>query len=944
MHRFLGDRYAVEREVGAGGMATVYVAEDRKHGRRVAIKVLRPELAVTLGAERFLREIEIAARLQHPHILPLYDSGSADGLLFYVMPFVEGESLAVRLAREGPLPLRDACRIAAEVAGALDYAHRQGFIHRDIKPGNILLSEGHAVVADFGIARALSAAAGTGSTLGGVAVGTPAYMSPEQASAETDEIDGRTDIYALGCVLFEMLTGKPPFQGADYKAILAQVLTTKVPSVSESRPEVPPVLEQAIVQALAKEPEERYATASEFREALERPITGDVAALPRWRRYSLQAVVVVLLVALAAVWWLRPLPLASSVATDAQVIAVLPFTTSGPEVDLLGEGMVDLLSTNLNGVGGVRTVDPRTVLGRWRRRAENGIVDHDGALAIGRDVNAGSVLTGSVVSAGADVRLTAELYAVTGEQLARVSLDGSADNVLALVDSLSLEVMREIWRSQEPIPDFRVSGITTGSLDAVREYLEGMQHYRRSEWDSAITHFGTAVEHDSTFALALFGLSSSYGWSAGIGSSEWQDYAAAAARHSERLPTRVRSLLVGNQLHAQGRFAALDTMRAYVTRFPNDPEGWFLLADVQYHAQGLIGLPFDELLAPFDQVFAMDSSLSPAVIHPLELSLLYTDSARFHRYLNMLEPEVAAREQYGAVGRLLWRGEPAGAEDVARVIEYQPAASFVVYQLPRVTDRIAADTVLAAFEVIQSRAPDYAGRMVQARLGTLLRGGRFRDTRVLLDSLWSVDPIKAAYLELNLAMAAYPHWSGGERALETLEEQGLDPSKTAFPRAFYALSRGDAAAALEALAQVDTTSADPALRELLNASRAWTRLLEGDTAQALDEMRGALMAAGYSPVALQYSGPIRYGFATALASRPATRDEGIRRLENDWFAWGFSPFLDLTLGEFKEAAGDLEGAGLSYATFIRLWKHADSELQQLVQYARLRLELLTGES
>ncbi|HMC18012.1 MAG TPA: serine/threonine-protein kinase, partial [Gemmatimonadales bacterium] len=270
LHAALGDRYRVEREVGAGGMAIVFLATDVKHQRPVAIKVLRPELAAAVGHERFLREIEIAAKLQHPHILPVYDSGQADGMLYYVMPFVEGESLRDRLSRGGPLPHAEAARIAREVADALAYAHRQGIVHRDIKPANILLSQGHAVVADFGVARAVSASAARSElTQTGMAVGTPTYMSPEQALGETN-LDGRTDVYALGVVLYEMLAGSPPFEGATPQSIVAQALSRKAPPLAHDALGLEPVIERA----LAREPGDRFTTADELGGALDALLSG----------------------------------------------------------------------------------------------------------------------------------------------------------------------------------------------------------------------------------------------------------------------------------------------------------------------------------------------------------------------------------------------------------------------------------------------------------------------------------------------------------------------------------------------------------------------------------------------------------------------------------------------------------------------------------------------
>src|SRR5437773_3596144 len=256
----LSDRYEIDREIGAGGMATVYLARDVKHHRHVALKVLNPELGAILGVERFLAEIRVTANLQHPNLLPLFDSGEADGLLFYVMPFVEGESLRARLERENQLPVDEAVRIAVAVANALDYAHCHGVIHRYLKPENILLQHGQPVVADFGIALAVSKAGGARITQTGLSLGTPQYMSPEQATGDR-VIDGRADIYSLGAVLYEMLTGDPPHTGSTAQAIIAKVITDKPRSLRLGRESVPPHVEAAVDCALAKLPADRFATA-----------------------------------------------------------------------------------------------------------------------------------------------------------------------------------------------------------------------------------------------------------------------------------------------------------------------------------------------------------------------------------------------------------------------------------------------------------------------------------------------------------------------------------------------------------------------------------------------------------------------------------------------------------------------------------------------------------
>ena len=273
--------YQIEREIGQGGMATVYLAHDVRHDRKVALKVLRPELSAILGGERFLHEIRTTANLQHPHILPLHDSGEADGIVYYVMPFVQGESLRGRLNREKQLPVEDAIRIAREVADALDYAHRQGVVHRDIKPENILLHDGRAQVADFGIALAVSSAGGgTRMTDTGMSLGTPHYMSPEQAMGER-EISAKSDIYALGCVLYEMLVGEPPFTGPTAQAIIARVVTEEPRSLKIQRRSIPPHVEAVTRKALEKLPADRFASAAQFAAALSNP---DVLQLPAARR------------------------------------------------------------------------------------------------------------------------------------------------------------------------------------------------------------------------------------------------------------------------------------------------------------------------------------------------------------------------------------------------------------------------------------------------------------------------------------------------------------------------------------------------------------------------------------------------------------------------------------------------------------------------------------
>ena len=367
----MADRYRIERELGQGGMATVYLADDLRHRRKVAVKVLRPELAAVIGAERFLKEIETTAALQHPHILPLFDSGEVNGTVFYVMPYVEGESLRDRLDREKQLPVSDAVRIATEVASALDYAHRHGVIHRDIKPENILLHDGSALVADFGIALAASTAGGTRMTETGMSLGTPHYMSPEQAMGER-EIGPRSDVYALGCVTYEMLVGEPPFTGPTAQAIVAKVMTTEATPVAELRKTVPDEVDAAVSTALQKLPADRFPTAAAFADALAGKgvslSTGRRASQPRaQRRPALTALAwagwgVAAVVAGALLWQLRPQPTpVSRFAVDLPGAGALGLSMLGTHLAVSRDGGT-LVYTGSDSGGGKLWVKRRDAL------------------------------------------------------------------------------------------------------------------------------------------------------------------------------------------------------------------------------------------------------------------------------------------------------------------------------------------------------------------------------------------------------------------------------------------------------------------------------------------------------------------------------------------------------------------------------------------------------
>jgi serine/threonine-protein kinase len=446
----LAERYTIQQELGRGGMAIVYLAHDVRHDRSVALKIMLPEIAATLGSERFLREIQIVAKLAHPNILPLYDSGEADGLLFYVMPYVPGEALRSRLDRERQLPIEDALRITREVVDALAFAHAMGVVHRDIKPENILLQAGHAVVSDFGIARAVSASSEDRLTMTGMAIGSPAYMSPEQ-SAGDQPIDGRADIYSLGCVLYELLVGQTPFTGLTPQALIARHTLEAVPLPHIVRQTIAPELEAVILRALAKSPADRFHTAAAFGEALDAVATGrtvpSFAALSRpaprrWSRGRLAALLgggAILAAALLGVWLLRPgraRPLAGG-ESDPRTVAILYFADESPggTLSAVADGLTEDLIEQLSPVRPLRVI------------SRNGVAPYRGTTvsrdSIARALRAGTVVDGSVTRAGDSVRIALRLAdGPSGVDFARASLVFPLAGVMGARDSVASDVAR----------------------------------------------------------------------------------------------------------------------------------------------------------------------------------------------------------------------------------------------------------------------------------------------------------------------------------------------------------------------------------------------------------------------------------------------------------------------------------------------------------------------
>lgn len=959
--RAIGDRYTLDRQIGEGGMATVYRAEDLKHHRAVAIKVLRPELAQTIGTERFLREIELAAKLQHPHIVPVYDSGAVDGILFYVMPYIEGESLRDRLTRSGALPLQEAIRLNREAASALQYAHQHGIVHRDIKPENIMLSGGHAVVADFGIARAAAPSGDATRLTGmGIAIGTPAYMSTEQATA--DEVDARSDQYSLACVFFEMATGRAAFTGKSVQALLASHITGPRPKLAQARDnvasaDISDAIDAVVARALSPDRDQRYPDIMAFSDALEQAAQRGGGGL-RLRWWMGVAAALIALVAGGGAWFLRGTT--TGVKAGAERIAILPFSVTGGGDAAMAEGMVNLLTTNLGTVKEIQTVDPQTVFVNWRKRGGAAGVDLQGALSIARATKASAAMLGSITYAGSRTRLVATIYGLDGSELGQAQTEGASDSVLALVDDLSARLVREIWRSREPVPSLNVAGVTTGSLPALRAYLEGEQFYRRARWDSAQAAFTRAVQADSTFALAQYRLAMAYGWGGGYNNQIATKASIAAGRYSDKLPARLRTLVRAYRLFQDGNPAAADTMRAYLQQQPDDPDALYLLGESMFHSREIRPFPPESIQAPFERVLAIDSTLTPALIHPLELTLMYRDTVKYRRYFSLLraaaEPDVV---RTWAIAGQMMRERPEAVSDSALRIFLAGGGISTIGPLMLGNERMPDITPdeLAAFSARASQiGPTTGARGLQEMPlihgMTMIGLGRLTEARKQVDDLTKAKNQNAQFLAIVPAMSGL----GTQKELDEFKTRMSEVARVKEPNNPFvammattiALQAGDKAEAKRLLGpwlSRDTSKLDPQakmVRPLFEAQAGWLKIIEGDTVGGLKEMDAGLNKL-VNRFGWPFKDPLRMEYAVTLAHRPETRDRGIALLEYSSDSPLALPLSEFALGRIYEQNGRTQDAIDAYQTFTRLWSTADSSLQPRVQEAKDALARLTAE-
>ena len=955
----LAPRYLVRRELGAGGMAVVYLAEDARHGRQVAVKVLRPELAAALGPERFLREIRIAAGLRHPHVVPLYDSGEADGLLWYAMPWVEGESLRERLRRERQLPVDDALGIAREAADALAYAHGHGLVHRDVKPENILLEGGHALVADFGIARAVGGADTAQLTATGLAVGTPAYMSPEQSVGDA-AVDARSDVYALGCVLYEMLAGEPPFTGATPQAIVARRLSEPAPRIRHVRDAVPAHVEQALVTALARVPADRFRSAAAFRDALAGG--GGPAAAAGGRRRTLGIAAAAVAVALAGISIAVPriarqrgadLPVPAAAMVPG--VAVLPFRAVGADPALWHEGIVDLLSYNLDGLGQLRKIDPVAVFTGWRRMggSDTTALTAEDAREVGRRLGSRYVVTGNAVQIGTDVQLIAEVHDVeTGETRGAVRVTRPADSASALVDELTLELLRrDLLPTDGAYPPPSLSRATTTSLPALKAYLAGEREYRTADWEAAVRHYRRAVEADTGFASAWFRLSSACGWG-GCARALGEESGKRALELADRLPERD-----AKRLRAQST-GDVEALEALTASNPDDVEAWVALGESYYHQGGVALRPAEAYRDALRRAIALHPYYGEAYLHLIEDAFLRLDSVDARR---LIDGYVALGGTAACSDRVSWDlvwGTPEARRRALAVLDTVHLLECV--QAPLAAPLQALDRVAGHYSGLTDTAAS-AGRRRFALWRLLqvhLPAGRVAAARQALARM-AAEPdggagTGAARWTVMLHLSGFPDPASARRAARVLAEAG-GPTDLFWVGALAVEDgrRDDAAAVRRALARQARRYAAggaPPGDEIhayaaayAAALEAWGALRAGELGRlsafetALARLPPLLPVGADMLMNEQPQQFLRFRVGKLLYDAGRTRDaERYFRTFQPYEYFYTSP-AELYLGRIAEAHGRPEDAAAHYGRFVRWWRYADEPLRPQWEEARRAL-------
>ncbi len=987
----LGNAYRVERELGGGGMSQVFVAVEVALDRRVVVKVLPPELAAGVNAERFRREMQLAASLQHPLIVPLLTAGRAADLVYYTMPLIEGESLRAKLAREGELPVAEGVRILRDVADALGYAHRHGIVHRDIKPDNVLLASHHALVTDFGVAKALSASTGqqpnepsSPLTSAGVALGTPAYMAPEQAAADP-RADHRCDIYALGALGYEMLTGRPPFTGPTPQQVLAAQVTEAPESVAKRRATVPRPLADLVMRCLEKSPADRWQSADELRaelDAMTTPTEGQPARLeaPRlWsrvpgRRPVLGAVAVL---GLAVGWllWRGRTPTATAVSPSR--VAVLPFSVhGGGDIAYLGEGMVNLLGASLDGASDLHSVDPRALLAAVTRAGARSL-DPTVASTTARGLGAGLYVTGDVVQAGERLRIEASLYDQRrgADPAARGTVEGPVTQLFGLVDELAAQLVA--GRSEGPGARVtRLAAVTTSSLPALKAYLEGDRRFRAQQFVEALDAFQRAVAIDTLFALAYYRLSITAEWL--IQGDLARDASEQAVRHSDRLSEHDRALL--EALRASRRGDAETAERLYLTtlgRYPDDVEAWFQLGEVRFHyGPRERGRSIGESREAWERVLRLEPGNAGAALHLARVAavegkrqeldslvrLVITLSPQGERVVEMEVLRAAVLGDSVAIAQAL--ADLRQASDLSLPLGVSNA---VVYGRNYAR---AAQFVRVLTEPNRLAEVRALGHVYLAHIAAAF--GRWHAADRELAAADSLDPHGTA-LEYQALFAALPFRPTPAAELDALRRRlaswnaaAVPPSR--LPSLFFTANNGvhrhirayllgllsaraqDGGAAERYATELERLGGPPDVqawgRDLAQDVRAAAAAARGDARHTLDALSRSSFNSWYilaigSPF---YLPPLeRYRRAEALATLgPSSEALGWYHSFADYslFAILYVAPGSLRSAELYERLGQPAKAAEDYARFGELWSECDPELQPEVARARVALARL----
>ncbi len=967
----LADRYTIEHEIGAGGMATVYLAEDLKHHRKVAVKVLRPELAAVLGADRFLREIEIAANLQHPHILPLHDSGEADGFLYYVMPYVDGESLRSKLARERELPVQEAVRIIREVVDALVNAHAIGVVHRDIKPDNVLLSGRHAVVTDFGIAKAVSEATGAQQiTTAGVALGTPTYMAPEQAVADPN-VDHRADIYAVGVMAYEMLTGEPPFGGTNAQAVLSAHVTEAPKAVTESRTTVSPELGVVVMKCLEKKPADRWQSAEELYAVLDvvAPVSGGTTPVSGSKPPSGGKRVPALAAAASAVlilvgWFVFRGPDMPEVAVSTNRVAVFPFAvrSAKPDLEYLGEGVAELMATALDGAGEMRSVDPSAVLRSVS--AEDDALDVDRAESIARGLGAGRFVLGSITDVGAGrIQLRASLYEIGKTDPILVDRTGTGGQALELVRGATGALLTDLLGSG--IADAEAL-MTTDSVEALKAYVAGARAYRVLDFRSAMDAFQRAVAVDPEFALAYHKLSMAAGW---LELRDVSDRAGdEALRLSGRLSERQRLILVAASAHHRGDPATAEQTALTIVRdYPDDSEAWYILGETRVHYSHVFGRPMTSAREPLEQAVAADPGRDDAWAHLYDLALIERDL-----------DAIAMLDQR--------RGTPDGLHPLAVALADRDSLALVALRSP-VTEVWFDDRIyhfgrvayfwqevheglrMLTWSVQGDSTMEALGHSMRAELLTATgrRDAAFGAIEDALDARRAQGMIQQGFL----AVAGFPPWSdsavaavrsqlaGWNAAAEpdcvvdqsygACVHDGLYPVLRLFLIGALDIRNGNVARGVAYADSLErhrgTATAEMLAADQAGTLRAMAAEATGDPSRVLEELND--FQGRFSMAQARDSPFMGRGLENRLAANALYElgrdDEAIERSQSlHTFAFNMAE-SHLLRGEIYERRGDVEAALEAYDRFLELWESPDPEFQPIVDDVRNRVARLSGE-